>query len=197
MTFDFFASADSTEKLFWVFAVFGTLFFLIRVVFAIVGGFGVEDADGGGEGTADDADGSHESDVAFKLISLNSVTGFLMMFGWVGLASYKDHGLIAAQAVLAAFVGGLVTMALTAQLFRIAMNFTSKGSRFTIKSLVGANGSVYVRIPSDGRGQVQVSHNDRTRTLEAISEDHVELESFTNIKVVKVVDPRTVSVRKL
>ncbi|MDR1211075.1 MAG: hypothetical protein LBK40_02460, partial [Spirochaetaceae bacterium] len=83
---------------FWGAAIFGSVFFVLRVVLFVVGGFGA-DTDGGEPVLDDDpVHLSHSreleaSDGAFKLLSLNSVTGFIAMFGWAGLAAYSQYGL--------------------------------------------------------------------------------------------------------
>jgi len=134
--------------------------------------------------------------VAFKLISLNSITGFIMMFGWVGLAAYRERGLAAPAAILAGLLGGLATMYLTAYLFRAAMRLAHPGSRFSAEKTLGGKATVYVAIPAEGRGQIQISSSGMLHTLEAVSEDRVPLESFASVTVVRTLDERTVSVRK-
>jgi membrane protein implicated in regulation of membrane protease activity len=114
----------------------------------------------------------------------------------VGLAAYKEHGLSAPAAILAGLLGGLATMYLTAYLFRAAMRLANPGARFSVAKTVGSRATVYVAIPAEGRGQVQVSADGMLHTLEAVSEDRAPLDSFTSVTIVKAIDGRTVSVRK-
>lgn len=203
MTLDFFVETSSAEKVFWISAVFGTVFFLLRVLMMVIGGFGAESDhdvshDSGQHVEADGHDHSHElegTDTAFKLVSINTMTGFFMMFGWGGLAAYRDFELSALQSIAAALVAGLITMYLTASLFRVALKLTSAGSSFQVNEIVGKVATVYLQIPAQGRGKIQISHDGISRTVEAVSEDGVEIPSFKDVDVVKVVDARTVSVR--
>ena len=200
MTLDFLQTADGTARLFLILAFSGTLFFALRMVMALVAGFG--DHDVGADAHVHDvhapSDGhhGHGSDVAFQLISLNSITGFIMMFGWVGLAAYSDRRWSAVNATIAGLIGGFVTMVLTAHVFRMAMGLVNVGERFSTAKTVGSTATVYAEIPAEGRGQIQVTANGLKRTLDAVSEDHVPLASFSTVTVVKAIDERTVAVRK-
>ena len=129
MSFDFLKDAGLTELTFWGFAIFGTTFFLLRVVSMIIG-FGAEHADVGDVGHDVGHDVPHGSealgtdhhshdlaatDTAFKLVSINSITGFFMVFGWAGLAAFKDHELSEAMSLLVASIAGVLMMYLTAR----------------------------------------------------------------------------------
>jgi len=81
-------------------------------------------------------------------------------------------------------------------LFNAARKLVSLGARFAIEDTIGMTASVYQRIPPDGRGMIQVAIDGMTREIEALSEDKVELESFQAVKVVRVVDHMTVTVKK-
>ncbi|MBK8576299.1 MAG: hypothetical protein IPN90_11705 [Elusimicrobia bacterium] len=199
------ASIRGAELIYWVFALVGTFFFLFRLAAMVVGGFGGDDgaldhvSDGG-----DTADGgtSHShalnaTDAAFKLVSLQSLTGFFMTFGWAGLAGQKQFGMGTTFSFLVALVSGAVAMFLTAYLFKLMGKLNSAGDVFSMEKTLNLSGSVYARIPAEGRGQVRLSVNNATRFVEAISEDRVDLDSFSDVTVVRIVDGTTVSVKKL
>lgn len=189
MGLDFLSTADMLGKIFYCFAVFGTIFFILRTIMMFAGG----DVDGDMDG---DIDMDTDSDAAFQLISLNSITAFFMMFGWTGLTCYVQFGLSALLSVFIAFAVGVMSMFFVAWLFKMAMKLVSKGAEFKMADTVGLTGSVYQQIPADGRGKVNVTMtNGMLRELEAVSEDKVQIDSFKTIKVVKVVDSRTISVR--
>lgn len=206
------SQASGTELMFWSFAVFGTLFFFLRVAAMAIGGFGSDDLDADADGHFDaDGDGDvvdaelvedgqghhgHASDAAFKLLSVHTVTGFCMMFGWMGLASYKQFGLGAPLSVLAAFAAGFSTMYATAWLFKMASHMTSMGASFTAKDLVGKEATVYLRIPESGRGKIQIGVDGITRFIEAVSDDGAEIDSFKVVQVTRAMDASTVAVRR-
>jgi hypothetical protein len=201
------AQVSGTELIFWCAALAGTLFFGLRAAALVIGGFGM-DMDAGHGGAADtghghaDAAHAHHSDslqaseTAFKLVSINSITGFFMMFGWAGLAATKQFHLGPAGSFLAAFGAGTAAMAATAWLFQAMLRLNSAGARFAAQELVGLDASVYMKIPADGRGKIQVVLRNFTRYVDAVSEDKVDIDSFQGVKVVRALDPRTVSVRK-
>ena len=214
--------AGPTELAFWTFAVFGTLFFFLRVLAMVVGGLGADDLDdGGADAPSDaidvdadlDADGDldhppaqshahgHPSDgssstAAFKLLSVHSVTGFFMMFGWCGLTALKQFQLGGALSFLVAAAGGTATMYLTAWLFKVALNMAAPGAAYTAKDAVGQDATVYLQIPEGGRGKVQLPVDNITRFFEAVSDDGTPIDSFKNVRIVRAMDARTVAVRR-
>jgi len=204
----FLKEASGTEMVFWAFALFGTVFFTLRVIAMAVGGLGSEDADDVDiddidADAVDGADGqapghSHHaeaSNAAFKLLSIHSLTGFFMMFGWAGLAAYKQFGLPMFISFVVAGGVGLLTMYLTAYMFKMARQLTSRSAPFTAKDVVGRDATVYSRIEAGGRGKIQISFEGLTRFLEAVSDDGKEIDSFKVVHVARAMDSRTVAVR--
>lgn len=204
------ASIRGAELIYWVFALVGTFFFLFRLAAMVVGGFGGDDAAldhvgdvgtdidaGHGDGGAPHSHALNATDAAFKLVSLQSLTGFFMTFGWAGLAGQKQFSLGTTFSFLIALAAGGVAMFLTAYLFKLMGKLNSSGDVFSVEKTLHLSGSVYARIPAEGRGQVRISVNNATRFVDAISEDRVDLDSFSDVTVVRVVDGTTVSVKKL
>ncbi len=194
MNLELFENATRTEQAFLIFAIFGTAFFVLRVMTMLVSGFGADD--GGDAAHTDHSDHVHGSDAAFKLLSINSITGFIMMFGWAGLAAVKEHHLSDAISVLVGFVAGLITMYITAILVKLAFKLTSPGSRFNIETVVGAHGTTYMQIPASGQGQVKIIHEGANRIIDATSQNGKEIKAFANIVITKVIDQRTVAVKE-
>ena len=149
-----FEGMDTYETAFWIFAVAGTTLFVLKTLMMIVAGME--------HGSDVDADGS---DVAFKLLSINSVTGFFMMFGWVGLAAYKQAELSGGLSVVCGFLAGLFAMYLISMLFLSALKLVSSGTQYRIEDTVGKQASVYEAIPAQGNGRIQVVLEDITRCL--------------------------------
>jgi hypothetical protein len=189
-------SLTPLEAVFWFCALAGTAVFVLRVVLMVVG---VSEMDG-----TDSFDSTHvghahhgsHSDALFEIISINSVTAFFMMFGWIGLTCYAQFSLGATPSIMIALLVGILCMYITTYLFRWARKFTSPGGTFNIKNTVGQNAKVYQRIPADGRGRITIDMPDSmTHEIDAIAEDGKEIDSFKSVKVVRVVDQSTVSVR--
>jgi hypothetical protein len=187
VTFEFFSSADMLGKIFWLCAISGTLFFALRLLMMLIG--------------SDGADGDLDfegSDHAFEVLSITSITAFIMMFGWSGLTCHLQYGYSSPKSILIALGVGVFAMMTIAWLFQIAKSLTSRGSVFNIDDAIGLNAQVYQEIPAKGIGKINVTmRKGFSRELDASSTDNVKIASFQSVKIVKVVDARTVSVRKI
>lgn len=189
MDLSFFTDADMPSKMFWIAAMCGTLFFILRLVLMFSGG----DLDDGLDAQSDQG-----SDAAFHVLSINGITAFVMMFGWAGLTAHLQFQLSANWAVVIAFVAGVFSMLITAWLFRQTAKLVSHGAVVNAHDLVGQNASVYQQIPAQGSGKITVSAGSKgTREWNAVSADKTEIASFTSVKIVEVVDAQTVAVRKI
>jgi len=201
------AIGNGTELTFWAFALAGTIFFFFRVAAIVLGGFGEAGVDPGsgadvsGGPDFSGTDHPHSGDLnssesAFKLVSIQSVSGFFMSFGWAGLAGVRQLGWGGAVSFLFATLVGGAVMVLTGFVYKWVGRLKSSGDVFVIEKTVGLVGSVYLRIPAEGRGQIRLVVNTTSRFVNAVSEDRVAIDSFLDVTVVRVVDGQTVSVRK-
>ena len=197
--------SHTVEEVFLLCAVGGTLFFALRVALLLLGGFSVGELDLNGDGVVDAQElsagyGSAETDVAFKLFSLNSISSFLLMFGWVGLAAHRQYQLGDTLSLLAAILGGLLLMGLTAYLFILARKLTSRGSEFSLEKTVGKTATVYLRIPPGGRGKIHISINGLLHELDAEldkqSGEQSTIASFSPVLITKVAGPSLVQVTR-
>ncbi len=191
MNIEFFTEGRPLEQIYWICAAVGTLFFLLRTIMMVVGGD--VDVDGDGDIDVNLDDTGH----AFELISINSITAFVMMFGWAGLTAYKQFNLGSTQSLITSFIVGVICMLITAYLFQLAKTFVSRGTQFKIANTVGLNGVVQQVIPNEGVGRVTVTLDGMARELNAVSGDNVEIPSFVQVSVEKVVNSNTVAVKKL
>jgi hypothetical protein len=176
---------------FWGAALFGSVFFLLRVITMIAGGLGAEAHDDMSDAPDDSSQGSED---AFKLLSLNSLTGFIALFGWGGLAAYIQYSLPFSLALLIAGGCGLVAMLATSLLFYGALKLRSDGERFAVEQAVGAAATVYLRIPADGTGRISCVVQGTKREIDAVSELSEEIPSFQPVLVTRALDSRTVAV---
>jgi hypothetical protein len=196
-------SLGGASPVFWVAAIFGTVYFLLRVVMMIFGGIGAEadtgsEAVGGGSMDGDAGHAAHATDAAFKLLSLNSITGFIARFGWAGLAAYVQHTLPFIASLAIATLAGVVVMLLTAFLFYLAMKLRSPGEVFSLPDAVGGNGEVYLDIPGgNGAGRVIFTVNGVKHEFDAISDSGSLIKSFERVTITRIVDMRTVAVAPL
>ena len=188
--------SNSLHTVFWLCAVGGTVFFVLKSLLSLVGVF---------DGHLDipHAGGSHldvhhdATDAAFKLFSINSLTGFFMMFGWIGLASLEQFKFGSSTSIFLALVAGGLSMLVISFIFKSALGLASHGGRFVIAELIGKTASVYEQIPASGTGVIQVVASGMTKEVNAVSESKREIASHRHVEVVRVVDGETVSVKEI
>jgi hypothetical protein len=170
-------------------ALIGTTLFLLRVLTTFWGGmFEADDAHNF------DAIDDHHLVPPFKFITLHSLSGFLMMFGFSGLACITQLDLSRPQAVGWAFLMGLIVMALTSVIVRGFLRLQAQGAVFSIEKTIGLVGTVYQTIPERGQGKIQVIVGGITRELLAQSHYQECIDSFSTVKIVRVIDYQTVEV---
>lgn len=168
------------EALFWFCALAGSGMFVLQFFLFFLGG---EDGD--------------MSDGHFKWLSKQAVSGFLMMFGWVGLACRVELGLGTIAATMGAAAAGLAAMFVSGVIFKTARKLRSTGTVFRIEEAVGKEATVYQRIPSAGAGKISLSLQGIGHEIDAVSIQGEEIHSFTQVEVVKIIDERTVAVTKI
>ena len=139
-------------------------------------------------GSAHDGDG---------IVSLKSLTGFFLAFGLAG-GMALDAGLSMPVALLIAGGSGSAVMALILVMLRAIRSMKSDGT-MRISDALGAVGTVYITIPARKAqgGQVVVNFNGRQETFGALSAAEAAIASGDKVKVVSIVDARTVMVEPL
>jgi len=181
---------------FWASALFGTTLFLMRLCATMIGGLIHEWADGD-DLAIEDGDGAHHQTGSFKLFTLHSISGFFMMFGWVGLACAKQLQYGHQISIMYGLLAGVITMVLTALIFKWSQLLVSRGTRFDITTTIGLVGTVYQRISGNEAGKIQIVVDEVTRELLALSSDGDDIESFCIVRIVKVLDYETVIVQRV
>lgn len=185
---------NSSDVVFWSAALFGTTLFLIRMTMTFIAGAFSVDTDHDSMDSLESYDENHHSGLSFKLFTLHSMSGFLMMFGWMGLASKHQLGMSAPYTLLTAFLCGFGMIIITALIMKVAILAESRGTVFSSAKTVGLTATVYQRIPAKGQGKIQVIVDNVIRELLAQSHNHQDLESFTLVKIVKAIDHEVVEV---
>lgn len=173
-------------QVFWVFALFASIVFVIQMVMTF---FGFDaDSDDGSSGDADfDTSGYH-------LFTIKSLVVFLLGYGWAGVLLWENlHGrifLINAISVITGLVFVLLMFLLIRQVTKLSVDHS-----FRIEQSVGKTGSVYLKIPGHrtGTGKIQLSVNGSVHELNAQTEGY-ELPTGTKARVVSFVDEESVMV---
>lgn len=216
---EFVLSMTILEKIFLTCALSGSVIFFMRMLLLFVGfaghgGDAVDSLDGDmpDDVSIDSAMEVHNdlalhgadidnysvnsnADVSFHFISVQGLTAFFMMFGWVGLAMVRDSMLPGWIAVLSGMAAGSFTVWVLAQIFRFMASLQSDGT-VRISKAMGKGGSVYLRIPAEGSGQVQVEVDGRLRIYDAVSSKKEEIKTGEQVTVVWVQDNGILVVEK-
>ena len=165
---------EGLELVFWIVAISGSAIFVLKTALMMMGG----DVDDGGDLDLDVSDvdgadvdlsdaGHHDgSTSAFNLLSLQSLAIFAMGGGWMSLASLKTFELGNVESIFVGSAFGLLLVYCVGKLLLKARLLESSGT-LNVKNAVGQTGTVYLGIPSGGRGQIQVEVQGRLVTLGA------------------------------
>jgi hypothetical protein len=167
-----------------IMALVGTLFFVLRLVFALFFGGDGGDLDG------DLGDVGH-ADSAFSMFSLLSILAFFMGAGWMGLTCRLDWGLSSTVSAMAAAGFGIMLMAMASGLMAFARSL-NRVVEYDVKTAVGRTATVYMTIPErgQGRGQIKVTVSGRLKMMDAISSGP-RIPEFHTVKVQSVGDDGT------
>ena len=199
----------SLEKIYLSCAIFGASIFVIRMILMLAGG-DVSDADMDIDVDADidvdvdadvdadaDADGDTDIDAGLKLLTVQGVMAFVMMFGLTGYAMITRPGVSAVVTLVLSTLVGIFTMWLIAKAFAVMRSLQSGGESRSLDQTVGEECTVYLTIPAEGTGKVQLKVGDHLRIVDATSEHKEELATGERVRVAYTLDSRTVVVHKL
>jgi len=137
--------------------------------------------------------GHASADLSFKILSLQGLTAFFMMFGLVGIALRTENSFDALPALVGAVAAGWGSTWVIGRIFKAFGRMQSSGT-LDMRKAVGATGTVYLGIRKDKPGKVQVTVAGRLLTIDAITEGDAVLETGKPIRVVKVVQDNLVVV---
>ena len=186
-----FGDATGLEMIFAASALVGGILFLIWFALMMIGGVAADIFEGllGMEGVGDLG-----ADASFKALTFQGLMAFLMFFGLAGLYTLKSTE----TSTIAIAVGGgagFASMYFTGKLFQLFITLQSDGT-VEISESVGSTGTVYLKIPDNGAGKVQVNFGGSMRTMNAKSHDNAEIDSGEFIEVVDTMGEILVVKRK-
>lgn len=181
------------EIIFWASTIVGGTLFILRLGLMLFGG-------GLGDDTLDtaldsDVSGGHDADVSFKLLSVQGLTSFFMMFGLVGLALLRAD-IPVFFTVLGGMVAGLITVAITGLVFSQMKRLQTEGT-INVQNTIGTEGNVYLTIPKDGTGQVQIIAQGSLRIFDATAKNKETLATGAKVRVTGVAGGNILIVEKI
>jgi len=185
------------EIIYWASTIVGGTLLVLRSIMLLVGGIEHNIIDTALDAGHMDISGDHhqDSDGSFKLISMQGLTSFFMMFGLVGLALLKADVHVVFT-VFGGAVAGLATVGIVGWLFTQMKRLQSEGT-IDIQNTLNTDGSVYLTIPRNGSGQVQIIVQGSLKILDAVSSDESPIPTGDKVRVISVKGGNTLVVEKI
>lgn len=210
------AGLSMLEKIYLACAVFGGGFFVLRTILMLTGigdtdsdvDTDAADFDHGDLDHGDHVDDTHHgdrvddidhgdhghADSGLKLLTVQGLTAFMMMFGLTGFAISRGSVLGSIFTVAIGILVGLFAMWLVAKGFALMRSLQSSGN-IQIYDAIGEEGSVYLTIPAEGIGKIRITISERLKVVDAVSQDKVELKTGTRVRVTEISSGGMLSVR--
>ncbi|MEN8127596.1 MAG: NfeD family protein [Planctomycetota bacterium] len=185
------------ELVFVICAAFGGSLFVLRLILMFMGaadseapdGMDVDGIDVDGMDAADgfdaDAGDVSDTDISFKLLSLQGITAFFMMFGLVGWAVIRQGDYPPLVPIASGTVAGLATIWVMKKIFQWATSLQSSGT-MNLNNAIGQEGTVYLTIRPGEIGKVQVNVQNRLSVLNAITEGTEEIKTGADVRITKI-----------
>lgn len=192
---NYFNELIKSGSAFWFCALLGTGMFFIQFFINIFGRADHEGLDADDLTDVDTGDSHDPADARkFKWLSMQAITGFLMMFGWTGITAQLEFGLTIIPTLGISLAAGVFSAFMIRAIFKLAKKLQSPGTAYRIEDAIGKEGYVYQAIPKNGVGKVSLSMQNFTHEIHAVSHDSEELASFTRVKIIEIKDKHTVVV---
>jgi len=185
------------EVIYWASTIIGGTLFILRLGMILFGGGLSDDGlDASMDGGDVDVAGDHaDADTSFKLLSVQGLTSFFMIFGLVGLALLRAnlHELIT---IAGGIIAGLAMVAITGVVFTQMKRLQTEGT-INIQNTVGTDGTVYLTIPKNGTGQVQVIVQGSLKIFDAVTTSKNQIATGEKVRITGVASGNTLVVEKL
>ena len=179
------------ELIFASSAVLGGVLFLLWFALMMIGGIAADLFDGI-FGTDFDAMGA---DASFKALTFQGIMAFMMFFGLGGLYVLEGDSDQTSLAIVVGSVTGFASMYGTGKLFQLFVSLQSDGT-IDMDDSIGSVGTIYLRIPDGGVGQIQVESGNAMRTYNAKSEDGQGMATGEFAEVIDVISSTLIVRRK-
>lgn len=148
-------------------------------------------SDGGSDGifgddTADDDLDIDDGQTGIRLFTLRSIVAFFAVGGWTGIVAV-EWNLPDFVAVVLAIIAGSLALYFVAWVVYTFLRMQQSGN-INYENAVGKEGEVYLSIPPDGRGKVNVIVQERLCEIEAVSNCGRTIKTGEKIVVVDITD---------
>lgn len=178
------------EKLLWGISLLFSFLFIVQSALSFLGA-----DDSVALGDVDDAM-TGDDGVEASFFTLRNFIAFFTLFGWAGLAAYKN-GSSQSMAVLVGTLAGAAMVTIMMWLLNKAAQLRHSGT-LDLRNALGHTGKTYLQIPASrtGQGKVNLQVQGALRELEAVTDDQEPIPTGTRVKVSGLADPRTLIVTR-
>ena len=180
-----YASLDPMLRFYWWIAGVSTVVFAIQSILTLIG---IDATDANADFDTGD---TLDMGGGLNLFSVKNVVALLMGIGWGGICFYPVFSSRFLTGVSAVVTGSLF-VALFVLIFRQTRKLERNGA-WTLADCVGLVADVYLHIPPQGKGQIQVSVHGSIHELTAVS-DGVDIPTGRKVRIEAVIDESTVRV---
>ncbi len=184
------AGLSLAMKVIWGITLAASLIFIIQTIATFIGADMDVDTDF-------DTDVPGDIDPGMNLLTFRNFINFFLGFGWTTIL-LKDKIESNAVLLLVAFLVGMFLVLAVMYLFKWLSGMQQSGNIDIYKSAPGCQGTVYLTVPGErkGEGIVQISINGAVREYHAMT-DEDEIKTGTPVKVVEAINDSTVLVEEL
>lgn len=136
-----------------------------------------------GEDSHHTAEGHDKTD-ALRLFTLRGIIAFLSIGGWMGVAAI-DWNISNILAVVLALAAGWLALWFVAWTIRAFVRMQQSGN-VNMENAVGRDGEVYLTIPENGHGKVNVIVQDRLCEMDAVTKAGRSIKTGEKITVLGI-----------
>ena len=130
---------------------------------------------------------------AFHWVSIQTLSGFTMFFGWSGLAWSRQFSFSFPLALALSVCCGGIVILIHGFLLKNVAKLRSQGSSFSLERTLGTEALVYHKISQGAVGTISVHLDGIGYEIDAVSEEE-EIPSFTKVKILKIHNEKTLLV---
>ena len=175
------AALSPALKIYWAIAIPFSVFFLLQMIFSLLGG---------GEHPDNVVDMDVETDhgISFQFLTVKNMIGFFTIFSWTGIAG-TNVGWSSGLTLVVATLSGLLMMLMMASIFYLMSKMNTSGT-MKITEAVGKSGEVYLAVPAKrtSTGKIQIVVGGLLRTLDAVTDDDQNISTGRQAKVSAILD---------
>ena len=192
---EFFQAMGGFELALWYTAIFCSVVFVVQSLMILLGG----DTDTETEMETDfnSTDVDHAQDdtgKSFGWFSFKNLINFFLIFAWVGI-SCLNSSLSTALTLFISTIAGLGFVVLMIFVFKVIKSL-SQDNTPKLSSLVGTDGVVYLFIPDNGKGKINIVFGGGIKTLDAMSESG-DIKTGSLVKVTKITGDSIIVVKQI